>query len=107
MTDETFQRLYDAEPFDPTDRHDMMAETARRMLIDTFRASLQDLDAQSGEDVQAILAGLMVGIACVTACQMPISDQSHAAIRSGVIEMVPFSVDMMRDIINLPPLPTD
>lgn len=100
-----FIRKYDATPFDPSDRQEALAENARKILVGAFLESVDGVSAEDGDDLRYILGGLLVGLACVMSSHMRADDQSHAALRSSLIEMTPWAVDMMRSIYDLRPLP--
>ncbi len=99
-----FREKYDASPFDPADPRDAKSEAARVILIGAFKDALHTVDAQSGEDVQDIMCGLLLGLVCIVSAHVENNDQSHAAIRSSLIQLAPWAVDMMRSIDGLPPL---
>ena len=100
-----FAERYNATPFDPNNRGDALSERARVVLVDAFLEALSEVDAKNGEDMQSIASGLLVGLICVMMAQMKTSDESHAALRAGLIELIPWAVDLVRTIDDLPPLP--
>ncbi len=99
-----FEERYNVPPFDPNDPRDVMSDTARRIMIRAFQEAMHTVDAQSGEDLQDIMGGLLLGLVCVMSAHMETTDQSHAAIRSSLIRLAPWAVDMMRSFDDLPPL---
>ena len=102
-----FAAKYGASPFDPDDPLDDMAEKARKLLVRSFRKNLRDLDATTGEEVQAIAGGMLVGLVGVMAAHLEPTDENHAALRAGLIQLVPWAVDMVRSIDGRPPLADD
>lgn len=99
-----FAEKYNASPFDPNDPRDVRSEKARRVLVRAFIDSGLHTDASTGEDVQDIAAGLLVGLAGVVMAHSDQSDDNHASIRAGLIQIVPWAVDMVRAVDDLPPL---
>ena len=98
---EAFAKKYNATAFDENDRLNVLAENARRAVISAFLENDQG-GALNGEEAQCVIAGLLVGVACVAASHFEQTDQSHAAVRSEMIQMAPWAVDMMRQIGDAP-----
>lgn len=102
--DAAFVRKYGSRAFDADKRGDAVAEAARQAMISAFLIQAGDMGGVSGEDVRFIASGLMVGLACVIAAHVPKTDQSHAQIRSSLLQLSPWAVDMMRSIDGMGPL---
>ncbi|MEL7090224.1 MAG: hypothetical protein AAFN94_00680 [Pseudomonadota bacterium] len=100
----SFQRKYNATPFDPTNPTDRIAERSRKLLVKAFAEAGRKIKPGEADDLQAMLAGFLVGQICIIAAHMESSDENHASLRAGIIELVPWAVDMMRSIDDLPPL---
>lgn len=100
----SYARKYGATPFNAGDRDDALADAARRAVIQAFIDAGQDTDAKTGADMQALLTGLIVGVVSVMRAQVAYSDTSDAAIRSSIINVVPWAVDFARANAGLPPL---
>lgn len=106
----TFARLYGAKPFDPDDRQDQIGEAARQLLLSTAHpvtALIQD-----GKDMPYLLGGLLVGIVQVLQATASSADgmseeEIDAAIRSSLLEIAPWAVDMARSAEGKEPLATD
>lgn len=98
---------YGAGLFNPNDRSDRIADEARKALVRSYLATLKKHGAKDGDDLSSVAAGLMVGMACVMAGMVKPTDESHAAIRSTLLTMAPWAVDMMRSFYGLPTLPSD
>lgn len=101
---EAFERKYGGQKFDMDNRLDAMAEAARQKVCETFLQAMEEDAPQTAEETQYLVAGMMIGICCVAASIAGDSDRDHAMVRSGIIEMTPWAVDMMRQILDLPPL---
>lgn len=104
-----FERLYGATALDPADRQDQIAELARRTLIDAARRTGATMQVRGGEDLPFLLGGLMVGVVQViqaTAGEGP-KDEIDAAIRSSLMQMAGWAVDMARSAQGLEPLGHD
>ena len=100
----SFARKYDATPFNAGDRDDALADAARRAVLQAFLDAGQETNAQTGADMQAIMTGMIVGVVSVMRAQVAYSDTSDAAIRSSIINVVPWAVDFARANAGLPPL---
>lgn len=96
---------YDALPFDPDDSRDVLAETGRRMLIETAIAAVETKTAPDGEHLQYLLGGLMVGIVQIAVAHIESDDDGWASVRAAMLQMTPWAVDQARSIVDLPPLP--
>ncbi len=99
-----FQRRYDASPFDPTDKRDVNSEAARKIMLTSFIAAMETTRAESGEDLQDIAGGLLVGLVQIMMGLGPVDDVTHGHIRAGLLELIPWAVDMSRQQHGLPPL---
>ena len=93
----TFEEKYGAPPFDPNDPRD-----AR---IEAFNTAGRNTEAKTAEDTQDIMGGMLAGLACAMSQQMDTSDMNHAVLRAGLLDLIPWAVDLMRSIDGLPPLP--
>ncbi|MDZ7906403.1 MAG: hypothetical protein U5N55_11955 [Cypionkella sp.] len=94
----TFERLYNATPFDPDSREDQIGEAARRTLIKAAIETDVTRSVCNGADMPYLLGGLLVGIAQImksAATGIP-DDEIDAAIRVSIIQVAPWAVDMMR-----------
>jgi hypothetical protein len=100
-------KLYGASPFDPADPRDRRSEEARKLLVTAAIDALDKIDAPDGEALQDVAGGLLVGLVCVMSSMIEGTDENHASLRAGLLELVPWSIDMMRSIQDLPPLATD
>ena len=100
---EVFRRRYNAEPFEITNRHDALAEKSRQIITGAMLEALEDIDARNGEDINAVVAGLLVGLVGGASCFMPSSE--HASLRAALIQLIPWAVDLNRSMTDLPPLP--
>ena len=106
----TFARLYGAKPFDPDDRQDQIGEAARQLLLSTAHPVTALI--QGGEDMPYLLGGLLVGIvqvlqATATSANGMSEEEIDAAIRSSLLEIAPWAVDMARSAEGKEPLATD
>lgn len=99
-----FKLKYGATPFDPKDPRDARSERARKVLVGAALASMKKLDARTGEDMQDIAGGLLVGLVGVMFSFMESTDANHAALRASLIQLMPWAVDLVRDMEGLPPL---
>jgi len=99
--------LYGATPFDENDPLDRMAEQARQTMLTAALSSLAHIDARNGEQLQSVAGGLLVGLVCVVGSMAETTDENHAAMRAGLLQLVPWAIDMMRSMEGLGPLPTD
>lgn len=99
-----FQRRYKATPFNAADRFDRIADKSRATLIEAFQKQLRRIDAKDGEDVQAVAAGLLVGLVQIIMAHGDQTDMNHAHIRAGMLELVPWAIDLARQQYDLPPL---
>lgn len=99
----SFQQKWDASPFDENSDYDRIAETARKAVIATWLNLGHEGLANDGEGVSAIAGGLLLGHVCILASF--ISDEDHDKLRAGLLQTIPWAVDMMRDMSGLPPLP--
>lgn len=102
-----FSKLYEASPFDPSDPRDRRSEEARKLLVVAALSALGKIDTPDGEALQDVAGGLLVGLVCVMSSLINDTDENHASLRAGLLELVPWSVDMMRSMQDLPPLSTD
>ena len=100
-----FRRKHDASPFDGSDPRDARSEIARKILVRAFNDALETCDAKTSEDFHDIAGGLLVGLVCITAAHMENTDENHAALRAGLIQLIPWAVDLVRSMSDLPPLP--
>lgn len=102
----TFQRLYDAKPFDPDDYQDQLGEAARRLLLDSALPVTSLV--RTGDDMPYLLGGLLVGIVQIlqaTAGGAGMSrDEIDAAIRASLMQIAPWAVDMARSAGGKEPL---
>jgi hypothetical protein len=94
---------YNVGPFDPSDPRDARSEKARQVLIKAF-LGCEDM-IYTGDDLQDVLSGLMLGVVSIMGAQIASTDESHAALRASLLEMIPYSVDLFRSMSDLPPLP--
>jgi hypothetical protein len=101
---EAFRRKYDAQAFDSSDSKDALAEEARRLMIRTASDAELHLKAPDGEHLQYMTGGLLLGLICFAAANMKQTDEAHASLRAGLIQMMPWAIDMMRSIDGRPPL---
>lgn len=104
----TFERLYNATPFDQTDRQDQLGEAARKLLLDT--AFPVTSLVQDGQDIPYLLGGLLVGIVQVLQATSSSADgmsrdEIDAAIRVSIMQIAPWAVDMARSAEGKEPLP--
>jgi hypothetical protein len=103
MMKAAFQRLYGAEPFDPNDRQQQLAESARKLLLATAIDTTKLV--QGGQDMPYLLGGLLVGIVQVLqATANPQDDETDAAIRASIMQIAPWAVDMARSCEGKEPL---
>lgn len=95
----------DKTPFNPDDPFDATAEKARRVLISAF---LEELPCVTdAEQYQAVAAGMLVGLLGVLASMAERTDANDAALRSGMIQLIPWAIDMVRSVegrTSLPPI---
>lgn len=101
---DAFQRKYSATPFDENSRFDRVADQSRAVLLAAFTRQLRKINAQSGDDVQAVAGGLLVGLVQIMMSHSEQTDANHAHIRAGLLELVPWAVDISRQQYDLPPL---
>lgn len=99
-----FEKKYNASPFDPNDPRDAKTEFARTTLLAAFATVLEECEVETGEDLQDIAGGLLVGLVGVLFCYSVSTDENHASLRAGLLQLLPWAVDMVRSIDNLPPL---
>lgn len=99
-----FQTKYNATPFDSGDPRDVLSERARKIVVGAFIDALDTVDAKTGQDSQDILAGLLVGVVGIMIGSFESTDQNHAAIRASFLQVIPWAVDVVRSMENLPPL---
>lgn len=102
----TFARLYGATAFDPDDRQDQIAEHARKVLIGAVIETDATMQLQDGTDTAYLLGGLLVGIVQViqaTTTGRP-RDEIDAMIRTSIIQIAPWAVDMARSTERKEPL---
>ena len=100
----TFQRLYQATPFDPTDRQDQIGDAARMAVIDAALQTKLTMGVKGSEDLPALLCGLLVGLVQVMQATSTPSDQADAAIRTSIMQLTPWAVDMARAAEGKEPL---
>lgn len=100
----TFKIRYNASPFDPNDARDARSERARVILVSAFDRALEEMDAQTGEELQDIAGGLLVGSVGVMQALVTNDDATHRAMRDGMIELIPWAMDLIRDMQGLAPL---
>ncbi len=99
-----FQRLYGAQPFDPNDRLDRIAEAARKTLIRTAIETEATMAVEGGPDLPALLGGLLVGLVQVVQATTFASDQRDAAIRTSIMQLAAWAVDAARSAEGKEPL---
>ena len=97
-----FERKYDASPFDPTNPRDARSEAARQIIINSFLAAMDEIKTRTPEDVQDIAGGLFVGLVCIMASHIERTDKNDAHLRAGLMQMIPWAIDLMRDMEGKP-----
>jgi len=103
---DTFARMYDAGPFDPNRREDAIAENARRMLLTVAHETAIYERLATNDELTHLLGGLIVGVVQLMQAIYVPGDQSDAAIRSAIMQMTPWAVDMSRAQQGKEPLGT-
>jgi hypothetical protein len=92
---------YGAGPFDPENEADAVCEAFRVAVVG---AVLDVLDRYPNALAHHALGGLMVGVVNSVMGLIERSDKNDAAIRSSMLELVPWAVDQARSMTGLPPL---
>ncbi|MEP2977992.1 MAG: hypothetical protein ABJO86_00815 [Lentilitoribacter sp.] len=88
--------------FDPNDPFDATAEKFRVMLIHTF---LESGEIITYEDINPAIYGMLVGIASIAcSCSKP---DGHLHLTKAMIAYLPYAVNAVREMQDLPPLPQD
>jgi hypothetical protein len=100
-----FAQKWNASPFDETDPRDRRSESARKILIKAALASMNNLDVKGGEDMQDIAGGFLVGLVNIMASMMEPTDENHSSLCAGLLQLVPWAIDVSRSLDGLPPLP--
>ena len=99
--------MSEAEPFDPRNPYDALADVAHRLiaelgpsLVNTeqFRA----LADNPSDQYEALLLGMMTGL--VGIMMAPIDPQHHREVIADLYAAIPVAVDHAREILSLPPL---
>ena len=89
--------------FDSDSRFDVLAEHARQNVVRAFLASMTDDNSpRTGEEMQAVFTGLLMGLVGIMGTH--VRPENHGQMRAGMVKMIPWAVDMMRALQDLPPL---
>lgn len=103
---DTFARLYGATPYDPNDFQDQLGEMARQALLSSAEPVV--MMVRNGQDMPALLGGLLVGTVQVLQATADSrtsgTDQVDAAIRTSIIQLAGWAVDMARSAEGREPL---
>lgn len=98
------RKKYGALPFDPDDSRDVLAETGRKMLIETALREIIDGSVPDSDHLQYLLGGMMVGLVQIAFAHLQEGDDSWASVRASINQLTPWAVDQPRSISGLPPL---
>lgn len=99
-----FAEKYSATPFDANNPRDCRSEKARVILTKAYMEVMDTVPVDTGDDLQDVAGGFLVGLVGILAAQMAKTDANHAALRAGIIQLVPWAVDMVRSMDDLPPI---
>lgn len=102
---EVFRRKYNARAFDDDDPCDAIAEAHRRLVVRTFLDGMEAMHPADGEQMQYAIGGMLIGIVNVAGSMIESTDKAHADLRAGLIQMMPWAVDMHRSMEQKDPLP--
>lgn len=95
----------DNAPFDPTDPRDAASDAVRKIVLDAFIQASNVLHPKTDEDIADIMGGLMTGIVSIAMAHMKETDEAHSGIRDYLLTSVPWAIDWVRAMKDMPPLP--
>ena len=102
----TFDDIYNATPFYPTDRTDQLGEIGRQMVLKAALGYSREAgEFASTQEVFAWVAGMMVGLVQVAQASLPRGDPADTAIVEMLTMNARWAVDMARSCEGKDPLP--
>ena len=99
-----FQTKYAATPFDGNSEFDVNAEAARKFAVGAFINCMKSIKSETPDDIQSLVGGLLVAIVQIQMSMVEESDHDHAILREHMAKVIPWAIDLTRDMQGLPPL---
>ena len=101
-----FHDKYDATPFNGSDPFDARAEVGRQFITGAFLDAMDKIKTETPHDIHALAGGFLVGIVQIQMSMMHPTDSNHHELRAGLAKMLPWAIDLTRDMQGLQPLPS-